>query len=126
MPGQFAQTALFTTPWFFALLGAALAGVVVFIMWRLNRWADATQRAINKLENHFARMGSTWMSELLEDLVVGDEAAIIYKGREIIEAANTEAAIVERIAKPIAFYLIDFAKRTNDTALIEQLKKALM
>ena len=120
----FTQLSLLQSPWLWAVLGCVLAIVVIFIMRRVDRRIDSAQRAINKLENQFSRMGSTWMSELLEDLVVGDEAAIIHKGREIIEATNSEAAVVEKIAKPIAFFLIEYAKR-SDGVLLEQLKKAL-
>ena len=118
----FTQLSLLQSPWLWAVLGSVLALVVIFIMRRLDRRIDSAQRAINKLENNFSRMGATWLSELLEDLVVGDEAAIISKSREIIEAVNSEAAIAEKVAKPIAFYLIDYARR-NDSALLEQLRK---
>ena len=121
---MFEQLSVIQSPWFWAAAGFA-AAVVVFVMFVLvGRKTDNLQRAINKLENHFSRMGATWLAEFLEDIVVGDERAIVGKTREIIEAVNTEKALVEKIGRPIALWTVDFAKR-NDPALFDELKKSL-
>ena len=121
---MFEQLSLIQSPWFWAAAGFT-AAVVVFLLFVLfDRKTDSLQRAINKLENQFARMGASWLAEFLEDMVVGDERAIVGKTREIIEAVNTEKALVEKIGRPITLWTVDFAKR-NDPALLDELKKAL-
>lgn len=121
---MFEQLSLIQSPWFWTAAGFA-AAVVVFLMFvLLDRKTDNLQRAINKIENQLTRMGAFWLAEFLEDMVVGDERAIVGKTREIIEAVNTEKALVEKIGRPIALWTADFAKR-NDPALFDELKKSI-
>lgn len=121
---MFEQLSLIQSPWLWVAAGFAAAVAVFLLFVLLDRKTDNLQRAINKLENQFARMGASWLAELLEDMVVGDERAIVGKTREIIEAVNTEKALVEKVGRPIALWTVDFAKR-NDPALLDELKKSI-
>jgi type II secretory pathway pseudopilin PulG len=87
-----------------------LAIITGIVAWRLFRAVDGAmddfQRKINKLENLFAEAGASWMSEFLEDWVVGDTAACLHKLKEFVEAPNTPLFFLEKIALPCARYAI--------------------
>lgn len=84
---------------------AIIVGVVVFkLVKKADDAIDDFQRKINKLENCFAEAGSSWMSDLLADIVVGDEAATIHKLREFIESQNVPLFFLDKVAVPCAMY----------------------
>jgi len=89
-----------------SIVGAIAVGVLGYLLYRkADKTSDDLQRRINKLENMFAAAGSTWMSELLEDIVVGDASAITTKMRDIFEADNTTEFFVEKVARPCAAFV---------------------
>jgi len=83
-----------------------LAFIVALLIRKADNKVDDFQRKINKLENCFAEAGASWMSELLEDLVVGDETATVHKLRDFIEAPNVPLFFLEKVALPCAKYAI--------------------
>jgi len=87
-------------------VGIAL-GIILFILWKkVDKKIDDMQRAVNYLENAFAAWGSSWMSEFLANIVVGDEEAITRKIRDFFHADNKKAFFTDKIAFPIAKYVL--------------------
>jgi len=97
--------------WLIGIGIAIVVGLVLgYLLWRLydrvDDWIDEKQRAVNKLENQFAKAGSTWMSDLLEDLVVGDEETVVTKVTQLMEAPDTSLFFLDNVALPCAEYAI--------------------
>ncbi len=89
------------------IVGFIAVGVIAFIVWRkTDKAIDDKQRQINKLENEFAKCGASWMAELLEDIVVGDSAALVGKLRHLIEG-DTVLVFNQEIAIPITRYTME-------------------
>ena len=112
-------------------VGILLAVLLFLIYRRVDYNFDQFQRGLNKLENMFAAAGSTWMSEFLADLVVGDEVSIMHRLRDLIEAANTVDVFIERIGKPITKFTMEHLNNeerqkilgkflTNEAAKVQQ------
>jgi len=114
--------------WLIVLL-SVLAGLVVFLclgvlvgalMWRLWRKADTAmdkrQRGVNKLENQFRKCGvDGWFVDLLEAMVVGDEADIYRRLQDFAMASNLEKEFADKIGLPVATWMlaqdIEFRKK---------------
>ncbi len=98
--------------WILVIVGVILAGVVTGVIVyryaeRVDDWEDATQHNINKIENQFAAAGVTgWFPEFLENLVVGDEEAVIRQVKQMMEAKDTDKFFLDSVAMPMALYAI--------------------
>ena len=90
-----------------SVVGFVAIGIIFYWLWRkADKAIDDKQRQINKLENEFAKCGASWMAELLEDIVVGDSAALVGKLRHLIEG-DTVLVFNQEIAIPITRYTME-------------------
>lgn len=81
-------------------------------------WIDDKQRLVNKLENKFAAQGATWVAELLENIVVGDEEELIRQLTEWVEAEDITKFFNEKVSDPITVY--NLHRANEDPAMRER------
>lgn len=113
--------------WLIVTLGISLAvvlGVAVGILRaRLDRKVDDIQRKINALQDRVRMTGASWLSDLLTDMVVGDERAMYQKARELVEADDSSQFFLEKVAVPMGVFAIR-ATKEDYPELYAKLEKA--
>lgn len=104
-----------------AALGLCLAILLFLVYRKVDYRVDQFQRGVNKLENLFAMSGATWISELLEDMVVGDEYALLHKLRDVIEAHNSVEVFLDKVGVPITKFTLTQLSAEDRKKLLKDL-----
>ena len=125
--------------WQIVALGITLSGIAgsIFglIYYAMQNKVNDIQRHFNKLENKlFLAMtfhenddeeACTWLTDLLEHLVVGDWRAALADIRQLNESPNSDMFFVKKVAFPMANFCIYQLKKMNKVDYLEKLKAKL-
>ena len=87
-------------------VGLVLGVITIAVIHKMNTKVNTVQRSLNKLENKFHECGVNWVGNLLEDLVVGDVAAVYYKLKQFIEQDDITGFFLNELGMPITLYSI--------------------
>ena len=87
-------------------VGIGLGVLYVVISLYVNSRVNNIQRVFNKVENKLDAAGAEWLSDVLEDAIVGDAHGAYVKLKMLIEAKDTEEFFLKNVAVPLGQYAI--------------------
>ena len=106
----------------YLLFGLGGLVITLVVLWLYNR-REKRRKHVLKLCNILRDWGLTWLADALECYVVGDYSGIVYKIKEIVEALNTEKAMIDKLWGAVIKVTTYVA--AQDPVRAEELKKIL-
>lgn len=87
-------------------VGVGLGVLYTVVSLYVNSKVNNIQRVFNKIENKLDAAGAEWLSDVLEDAIIGDAHGAYVKLKMMIEAKDTEEFFLKNVAVPLAQYAI--------------------
>jgi len=101
-------------------VGVGLGIIFLLISAVVNSRINNVQRVFNKIENKLDGAGAEWLSDVLEDAIIGDAHGCYVKLKMFIEAKNSEEFFLRNVAVPLAKYAIRETRR-NFPSMFEEI-----